>query len=272
MLISMDLIKVKMNWNLRNDSETELDTLMKSMQRSGQLHPIVVNDGYELLAGHRRYYAAKNLGWTEIGVKIVDLDADLERLVHLDENLERKDLNMPEREKALAEKFELYKKLVADGVKEPGDFCKETIDQTGLSKSAIYRGIQRHNNSSDQTWDAFTSEKLGSVQLDEMIKLPKKLQDKVISKVLGSSLAETKATVNEELSKINVPAEFAVKHPKLGTIHADKYAKLFTAEAEKMLDLLSCIDEVKDKIDAGQWDSMMGFVVDMYNEIDEYVS
>jgi hypothetical protein len=229
-----------------------------------------VNDKYEILAGHRRYYAAKQLEWDEIAVNVIsNLDDDLERLIHLDENLERKDLNIARREKALSEKSHLYKKLVLAGLKNPGDFKRETIDQTGLSKTAIYRGVRRHDNASDMTWDAYTHENIGSIQLDELIKLTKNTQDDILKHVMTSTTQETRAIVAEELAKRSIPAGYQVKHPKLGTIHAEKFAKLFHCTAEKMLDMFECFDDgaLKSKVSEKDWELMIKFAYDLRDEL-----
>lgn len=47
-------------------SEAELSVLIDSMRSLKQLQEIVVNSRYELIAGRRRYEAAKRLGWKEI--------------------------------------------------------------------------------------------------------------------------------------------------------------------------------------------------------------
>lgn len=240
-IVPLSKVICRADWNMRSDDE-DVSTLMDSIQRSGQLHPIIVNAKYEIIAGFRRHRAISALGHPEIQVKVVtDESEDSERLIHLDENLERKDFTVAKREEALSEKHRLYKKLVAAGVKDPSDFERETIAQTGLSKTAIFRGVQRHANASDETWESFRDEEIGTVQLDEMIKLPKKTQDKILPKVRNSSAAETRSLVNEELAKINIPADVAIKHSQLGTITPEKYMKTFTKEWHAIMDSMSAL-------------------------------
>jgi len=118
-------IKVRDDWNIRDNDEGEIDSLAASMKSSGQLHPVIVNAKSELLAGHRRYLAAQKLGWSKIEVIVKsDLNADEQRMIHLDENLERRDLSIPRREQALAEKAALYRQMVKSGAKGSGDFRK----------------------------------------------------------------------------------------------------------------------------------------------------
>src|SRR5215831_15235654 len=53
----------------------DVDGLAASMAELGLLHPIVVRPDGVLVAGERRLRAAKMLGWTEIPVNIIDLEA-----------------------------------------------------------------------------------------------------------------------------------------------------------------------------------------------------
>jgi len=69
-----------------------LDSLTESIRIVGMLNPIaVVQEGghYRILAGARRYAAAKSLGWQTIAVRIfTDTGTNME-LIQLHENLER---------------------------------------------------------------------------------------------------------------------------------------------------------------------------------------
>jgi hypothetical protein len=53
----------------------DIDALAASIKDIGLLHPIVVRPNGVLVAGERRLRAAKMLGWTEIPVNIIDLEA-----------------------------------------------------------------------------------------------------------------------------------------------------------------------------------------------------
>jgi ParB family chromosome partitioning protein len=73
-----------------------LDDLVASMQASGLLQPIVVRpkaNGYELIAGERRWRAAMRLGWTKIPAVIKDVDDQTLLTLALIENLQRDDLS-----------------------------------------------------------------------------------------------------------------------------------------------------------------------------------
>ena len=73
-----------------------LESLMKSMQKHGQLNPVTLSRENELIAGHRRLLAAKEMGWQYIDVSIVDYSTNIEKLeLELEENIHRKDF-LPE--------------------------------------------------------------------------------------------------------------------------------------------------------------------------------
>ena len=81
-----------------------LDELAASLQEYGLLQPVVVrrvNGAYELIAGHRRLAAAKQLGWPQIAAVVRDETDDQAYLLTLTENLQREDLSPREEAAAL---------------------------------------------------------------------------------------------------------------------------------------------------------------------------
>lgn len=72
----------------------DLQPLVKSIDSLGLLHPIVVRPDGMLIAGLRRLEACRLLGWTEIPVRVLDLDDLLSG--QRDENVVRKDFTPSE--------------------------------------------------------------------------------------------------------------------------------------------------------------------------------
>ncbi len=90
----------------RRFDETALDALAESLRTSGLVQPVVVRPlgegGYELIAGERRWQAAKRAGIDRIPALVRDA-ADRERLeLALVENVVREDLNPMELAHAVA--------------------------------------------------------------------------------------------------------------------------------------------------------------------------
>jgi ParB family chromosome partitioning protein len=76
--------------------QTQLDELVASMQASGLLQPVVVRpkgNGFELIAGERRWRAAGRLGWAKIPAVIKDVDDQTLLTLALIENLQRDNLS-----------------------------------------------------------------------------------------------------------------------------------------------------------------------------------
>jgi len=94
MQVPIDSVKVKER--VRKDIG-DLRTLTDSMQKYGQLSPIVITRSHELVAGHRRLMAAQQLGWQSIEATFVTAAADDAKLeIELQENVYRKDFTPEE--------------------------------------------------------------------------------------------------------------------------------------------------------------------------------
>lgn len=75
----------------------DLASLMESMQKFGQMNPIVVTRKNELIAGHRRLLSARRLGWYTIDAVVVERDDPVDKLeMELAENVNRKDFSPEE--------------------------------------------------------------------------------------------------------------------------------------------------------------------------------
>jgi len=76
--------------------DEDISLLANSIQQTGIINPIVVfqkNERYEIIAGHRRYLAAKEAGLEKVLCRVVDADEKKRVGMMLAENLSRKDLS-----------------------------------------------------------------------------------------------------------------------------------------------------------------------------------
>ena len=105
-------------------NETELRELSESIQEHGVLQPLLVRkhgNGYEIIAGERRYQASKLAGLEELPVIIKDVDDEEMLALALIENLQRSDLNPVEEAKG-------YRQL---------------IDASGMTQEALSRAVSK---------------------------------------------------------------------------------------------------------------------------------
>ncbi len=89
-----------------------LESLARSLERHGLLEPILVRPaegGYEIIAGERRWQAAKRAGLESVPVRVLDIGDDDLLEVALVENLQREDLTPLEVARALAALVETTK-------------------------------------------------------------------------------------------------------------------------------------------------------------------
>lgn len=76
--------------------EMELKELARSINNFGVIQPVIVRkskEGYQLIAGERRYRACKMLGYQHIPAIVQQIDDESMAEVSLIENLQRKELN-----------------------------------------------------------------------------------------------------------------------------------------------------------------------------------
>jgi len=101
MKIKIDEIKINKKKRIRRDIGN-IDELTRSMSKLGLLQPLVVDRNFNLIAGYRRYLAARKLGWKSIEVLAVDAGSKVDRLeIEMDENIIRKDFTYDEIDHAI---------------------------------------------------------------------------------------------------------------------------------------------------------------------------
>ena len=119
----------------KNFDEEALEELANSIKTYGVLQPIIVNkkdDYYEIVAGERRWRAAKKAGLAEMPCIIKDDITDRSnKEIALIENLQRVDLNPIDKAKGLKELIDDY-----------GMTQKELADSIGISRSNIANSIR----------------------------------------------------------------------------------------------------------------------------------
>jgi ParB family transcriptional regulator, chromosome partitioning protein len=102
--------------------QAQIEGLAASIRQSGLMQPILVRpqgDGFELVAGERRWRAAKLVGLETIPALVRVLDDQSSAELALIENVQREDLNPIERARALrrlSEDFGLTHQAIADRV------------------------------------------------------------------------------------------------------------------------------------------------------------
>ena len=109
--LPLDKVKPAKRQPRQEVSEKELRELTRSIKEKGFIQPIVAREisggSYEIVAGERRYQAAKSLGLKEIPTIIKELDDKEAFVLAIVENLQRQDSNP-------IEEAEAFKRLIED--------------------------------------------------------------------------------------------------------------------------------------------------------------
>ena len=105
----------------REIAESALHELAESIKQQGLLQPLIVRkitvDGYEIIAGERRWRACQMAGKTEVPVIVHQVDDETAMAIALIENLQREDLNAMDQALAmqrLITEFSLTHQQIAD--------------------------------------------------------------------------------------------------------------------------------------------------------------
>ena len=130
-IVNLKLIDVEPNRNQprMNFDDEKIEELANSIKEYGVIQPIIVtkqNNYYQIVAGERRWRAAKKAGISEIPAIIRNYTEQTNKEVALIENIQREDLNPIEKATALKEIIEKY------GMKQ-----HELAAKLGISRSGI---------------------------------------------------------------------------------------------------------------------------------------
>lgn len=109
--IGLDQIKPNARQPRKQFDEEALQDLTNSILEHGVIQPVLLRaaeKGYEIVAGERRYRAARRAGLKEIPAIVRDLDEQQNMLYALIENMQREDLNSIEEAQGLSEMMKSY--------------------------------------------------------------------------------------------------------------------------------------------------------------------
>lgn len=115
---------------------TNVEEMMDSLKRRGQIHNIVLGTDYALIVGERRLEAAKRLGWSHIEAKFIDeLDEKERHAIELEENIKRINLDWKDECRAVYE-YHLWRKQ-----EEPEWSVDKSAESLGYSSGHIRERI-----------------------------------------------------------------------------------------------------------------------------------
>lgn len=115
-VIEMDINRLRdfKNHPFKVTADISMVELKESIQKFGILNPLIVRpviEGYyEIISGHRRRYAAKQLGYTKVPVIIKVMRTDEAIVAMVDSNLQREFITPSEKARAYKMKYDVLRK------------------------------------------------------------------------------------------------------------------------------------------------------------------
>lgn len=250
-----------------NFDEDSLTELSESIKKYGVIQPIVVKkieDHYQIIAGERRWRAAKQAGLKDIPVIIKDYDEQQIAEIALIENLQREDLNPIEEAKAyqsLIEKYHLKQEEIAEKVFKSRSVITNALRllkldekvQTMLMEGLITNGHAKAILALEEKEQQITvAQKIVDEQLSvrETEKYIKNLLDKK-----NEAAAEKPALKNQTLyeslenrmkNRMGTKVQIKRKSENKGKIEIDYYSN---EDLERIIELMGINDDAADPAD-----------------------
>ena len=127
--ISVELIERNPFQPRRDFEQSAIDELADSIRKHGVLQPLLVRaigDGYQLIAGERRWRAAQQVGLDTIPCRVVELEDNQVCEAAIEENIKRQDLNVLEKAEAFRDYLERF-----------GGTVEELAKQLSMNRSTV---------------------------------------------------------------------------------------------------------------------------------------
>ena len=242
-ILKVPIEKIKANpWQPREVFKAEeLGDLVASIREHGILQPLIVTkkgDSYELIAGERRFRAAKTLNQPTVPVIVREAEAQEKLELSLIENVQRQDLNALERARA-------YQKLI----NEFSLTQEEVAKKVGKSRASVANTL-RLLNLDEEIKKALLNGDITEGHAKVIMSLEgEQVQKQFLKKIMQHGMSVQEAS--ETAKKIPVKRHFRTVKPEQLALNA---------KAEKLEDALGTKVSIKKRGSRGE------IVVEYYSE------
>ena len=255
--VDISLIYANPNQPRKNFDETALKELAMSIKTHGIIQPIVLNraeDGkYMIIAGERRWRAAKIAGLTQIPAFIRNYTPKQIKEISIIENLQREDLNPIEAARAikqLMDEYDLTQEAVADRIGKSRPAIANTLRLLTLPSDVVdmiennklsaghARCLIPLSSSLEQTKVAQTAV-AKKLSVRDLEKLVKNLLNPVKERPKAEQSIELKAMI-EEMQRTFATKVSAIGNDNKGRIYIDYYSK---DDLDRIAELIQLINK-----------------------------
>ena len=255
------LSKIKANPNQpRKDGldKSSLEDLVASIKEKGVITPITVQEvdkGFMLVAGERRWRAAKLAGLKKIPVYIINVTDDAELMeMALIENIQRENLNAIEEAEAfdvLQNEFNLNHSAIAKAVGKKRVTISNSLRLLNLPaeiKASIRKGeisaghgravlVMKTQATQKKLWQRILNEQLSVRAAEDIVKGKSTPKPKPKKKKIRKSSAAVRSLENELITLLGTKVRISYKGDE-GTIEIQYFSN---DDFERVMDLLRTI-------------------------------
>lgn len=136
--ISIDDIKPSIE-NFYSIDKTELELLKESIRENGQLDPLLLTDDFEIISGHRRFEAMKQLNFIEIQAIVKRVNSELEKKILLVEANRYRNKSAEDKQKEIEIAIELVKERKKSDPNFKGRTASLAAEMLGISAATVKR-------------------------------------------------------------------------------------------------------------------------------------
>src|SRR6185295_18293053 len=177
--VDIDLLRPNAHQPRQHMDDAKIDELVRSIRSHGVIQPIIVrrvDQGFEIVAGERRWRASQRVGLLKVPVVVRDVPDDRRLAVALIENIQREDLNPIDEAQGyrrLADEHHLTQEQIAEAV--------------GKDRSSIANYVR-------------------------LLRLPEEVRGAVASGVLSMGHARAILSLNDEAAQVRIGREVLGRH------------------------------------------------------------
>jgi len=243
------------------------ESLIMSIREHGLIQPILIrplSQGFEIVAGHRRYQACKSLRWRFIPCKIREMTNKQAFEIQLSENIQRKSMDP-------IEEAEAFRRYVIDfGWGGMSDLAKKI----GKSEEYVSHRIQLLKLS-EEIKKKIASNRLNVSKAIEISTIPIEKQSEIVGEIIENNLSVKRIRELKMILKDNISEDYSNIGLTNGNNYLSKSLKI-TKKASLSLKVTlaridNLIEETQISIEPGERTQIINFLMELRIRIHELI-
>jgi len=243
------------------------ESLIISIREHGLIQPILIrplSQGFEIVAGHRRYQACKSLRWRFINCKIREMTNKQAFEIQLSENIQRKSMDP-------IEEAEAFRRYVIDfGWGGMSDLAKKI----GKSEEYVSHRIQLLKLS-EEIKKKIASNRLNVSKAIEITTIPIEKQSQIVGEIIENNLSVKRIRELKMILRDNITEDYSNSGFASGNNYLSKSFKI-TKKASLSLKVTlaridNLIEETQISIEPGERTQIINFLMELRIRIHELI-